>query len=305
MEVFRKNKPVNKIRLLFVLCCVVIPVANWIIFYIYPNLNSFKMAFTNRSGEWSFENFIRFYNELMDSESELRIAFKNTFLTFGVIVLYFPFQVLVSYFLYKKVPFYRFYKIVFFIPTILFSLAVGMIFSQLIGVEGFIAQGVQKCLKLDYVPELLTDTRFANTVVILQMLWLGFPGSLIIWGGAFARIPEEVLESARVDGVNWWKEFTRIIVPLVWPTFALQLIFLFCGIFSASGAVFILTGGKFGTMTLSCWIYLQMYYISGDYTTSNAFNYMSAVGMVLSVVAITISLMVRKITDKFFNDVEY
>ena len=305
MEVFRKGKPVNKRRVLFVICCCILPVINWLIFYVFANLSSFVMAFTNKDGVLSFDNFIRFWDELTNPVSDIRIAFRNTFLTFAIVLVSFPFKVLVSYFIYKKIPLAGVYRILFFLPSIIFSVALAMIFQKIISVNGFIAEWVQDWLNLATPPELLADSRYANTVVLLHMMWLSFPGDLIIWGGTFTRIPNDVLESGQIDGVNWWQEFTLITVPMVWPTVALQMVLMFCGIFGASGAVFLLTKGMYGTMTLSAWMYLQLLNMSGNQYTSNAYNYMSAVGLVITVIAIAISLGIRKWTDKAFEEVEF
>ncbi len=305
MEVIRKDKPLNKRRLLFVICCCILPIIQWLIFYVFANASSFVMAFTNKDGELSFDNFVRFWEELNNPVSDIRIAFRNTFLTFAIIFASYPFKVLVSYFIYKKVPFAGVYRILFFLPSIIFSVALAMIFQRMISVNGFIAQWVQDWLNLSTPPELLADSRYANTVVILHMLWLGFPGDLIIWGGTFTRIPHDVLESARIDGVNWWQEFTRITVPMVWPTVALQMVLMCCSIFGASGAVFLLTKGMYGTMTISAWTYLQLLNASGNQYTSNAYNYLSAVGLIITVVAIALSLGIRKWTDKAFDEVEF
>ena len=305
MEVFRKGKPVNKRRVFFGICCCILPVVNWLIFYVFANISAFSMAFTNKDGVLSFDNFIRIWEELNNPVSDIRIAFQNTFLTFAIILVSFPFKVLVSYFIYKKIPLAGVYRILFFLPSIIFSVALAMIFQRMIGVNGFIAEWVQDWLNLAQPPELLADSRYANTVVILHMLWLGFPGDLIIWGGTFTRIPNDVLESAQIDGVNWWKEFTMITIPMVWPTVALQMVLMFCGIFGASGAVFLLTKGMYGTMTISAWMYLQLYNLSGSPYNSNAYNYMSAVGLVITVIAIGISLSIRKWTDKAFEEVEF
>ena len=305
MEVIRKGKPINKRRLLFVICCCILPVIQWLIFYVFANASSFVMAFTNKEGEFSFDNFVRFWEELNNPVSDIRIAFRNTFLTFAIIFISYPFKVLVSYFIYKKVPGAAIYRILFFLPSIIFSVALAMIFQKMISVNGFIAEWVQDWLNLPTPPELLADSRYANTVVILHMLWLGFPGDLIIWGGTFTRIPNDVLESARIDGVNWWQEFTKITVPMVWPTVALQMVLMCCGIFGASGAVFLLTKGMYGTMTISAWTYLQLLNASGNQYTSNAYNYLSAVGLVITVIAIGISLGIRRWTDKAFDEVEF
>ncbi len=301
----KKKKPINKIRILFILFCITVPIINWLIFYVYVNFSAITMAFKDSAGAFSFENFVRFFKEFQLESSEIRIALKNTLLTFSIILVTFPFKVLVSYFIYKKIPLYGFYRIVFFLPSIIFSVAVAMIFTRMVGVNGVIAQMVQRVCGLDYVPELLADTRFANITVLVNMVWLTFPGDLIIWGGTFARIPGEVLESASIDGVNWWGEFTKITVPMVWPTVSLQMILLFCSIFGATGQVFLLTEGEYGTMTVNSWMYLQMLRNSGSQYTSNVYNYLSAVGLIITVIAVTISIVVRRFTNKAFNEVEF
>lgn len=305
MQIRSKNGKINKFRLCFILFGITVPIINWIMFYVSTNLSSILMAFTDGYGEVCFANFIRLIDEFQMESSDIRLALINTFLTFGVLFVTFPFKVLVSYFIYKKIPFAGFYRIVFFFPTIIFSVAVALVFEQIVGVHGVLAQTLQEWMHLDYTPELLADSDFANWTVILNMVWLQFPGDLIIWGGTFARIPEDVLESARIDGVTWWQEFTKIIVPLVWPTVALQMVLLFCGIFGATGNVFLLTEGQYGTMTLNAWMYLTLYQNSGNMYTSNVYNYMSAVGLVITVIAVAISLSIRKITDKVFEEVEY
>lgn len=301
----KKKKPMEKKLVLFILFCTIVPVLHFLIFYVYTNFSAFTMAFTDKNGTLSFDNFTRFFKEFSLPTSTIRIAFRNTFLTFGIGLLTFPFKVLVSYFIYKKVPGHKVFRILFFIPTIVFSVAVSMVFTRLVSVDGVIAQWIGEALNLGYTPDLLGDSRFANITVLANLLWLSFPGDLIIWGGTFARIPEEVLESAKIDGATWWTEFTRITVPLVWPTVALQMVLTFSGLFSASGNVFLLTGGEYDTMTLNAWMYLELYNSSGNQYTSNVYNYLSAVGLMLTVVAVTISLLVRKFTDKVFNDVEF
>ena len=300
-----KKKKRDRITTLFILWATVIPVVNWLIFYVYCNFSAFFMAFTNKDGAVSLRNFVRLFEEFSSSTSDIRIALRNTLLTFAIIFISYPFQVLVSYFLYKKVPGHKFYRIVFFIPSVVFSVAISMVFIRMMDVNGIIARFVGEQLKLGYTPELLADSRFANTVILAELVWLSFPGNMIIWGGTFARIPEDVLESGRIDGVNWWQEFTRIIVPMVWPTVALQMVLLFCGIFGASGNVFLLTGGKYDTINLKTWMYLQLLNNSGSRYATNVYNYMSAVGMIMTVIAIAISLVIRKFTDKVFEEVEF
>lgn len=295
----------NKRLIPFILFACTVPVLNWLIFYVYPNASSIVMAFLDSEGHPSFTNFQRLWTEFQLPTSTIRIALKNTLITFCISVACFIPRVLVSYFIYKKVPGYKIYRILFFLPSILFSVCVAMCFTRMVGTTGFIAEFVKNALGLDRIPELLADSQFANYTIWFNMIWLGFPGDLIIWGGTFARIPEDVLESARLDGVSWISEFTKIVVPMVWPTVALKMVLTVCGVLGASGQVYLLTKGNYGTMTLSCWLYRTLMESSGTKYTSNVYNYLSAVGLVMTVISVTIALLVRKYTDKAFQDVDY
>lgn len=301
MEVKKKK---NRERNLFILFCVSVPIVNFLVFYMGANFSAIAMAFTDMNGKLSMENFVRLYKEIVGMGMFMD-AVKNTFITFVILVIAFPFKVLVSYFIYKKIPGAGFYRIVFFLPSIIFSVALALIFTYMIAPDGIVAQWVASIAGLKEVPELLADSRYANITILAHMLWLGFPGDLIIWGGTFARIPEDVLESARIDGVTWWTEFTKIIVPMVWPTVALQMVLMVCGLFGSSGQVWLLTKGEFGTHTITSWMYMQLLTGSGGSYKSGVFNYMSASGLVLTIIAVTLSTVIRKWTDTAFEEVEF
>lgn len=114
----------------------------------------------------------------------------------------------------------------------------------MVGINGIFAKGVQKLLGLDYTPELLGSTRFANYTIWAKLLWVSFSGDVIIWGGAYARIPDSVIEAGKLDGVGWIREIVSIIIPIIWPTFILKYVILFSGVFTSSGDVFLLTRGR-------------------------------------------------------------
>lgn len=289
----------------FIIASLIIPIFIFIVFYIVPNFSAFFMAFQGRGGNWTFDNFKRVWEVVSRPDSDLRIAIQNTFLAFAINVVAYPFKVLVPYFIYKKVPFSGFYRIVFFLPTIIFGVATSLIFMQMISPNGEIAKLVGELVGLDYAPDLLADSRFANWVIFLEMLWMGFPGDLIIWGGTFARIPNDLMEAGRLDGTNWWTEFTKIVVPMVWPTVGLQMVLLTCNLFSSGGNVFLLTQGEYGTMTIGAWLQIQLLQGSGISYTSNVYNYMSAVGLCITVIAIVLATLVRKNANKAFQEVEF
>ncbi len=301
------KKPISWLRVIFIISFIIIPTVHFLITYVYVNIDSILMSFQLTKGDetyWTFENFIRFYQQLAIDNSEMRIAFKNTFLTFLINEIMFVVSFFVSYFLYKKVPGYAFFRICFFLPGLIAGTVVTNVYLKFIGPDGPIAPLIQKLYGLDYVPTLISESQFANKAILWQVVWLGFPSNMILFGGAFSRIPNTVLESAELDGVNWYQEAFRIIIPMVWPTVSMLMMMSIANVFAASGSVFLMTQGKLGTQTISCWMYLQIYNSPGvEY--SNAYNYMSAIGLNLTVISVALALGIRKLSNKFFKDVQY
>lgn len=299
------KKKINWMRTAFILAAIVLPIVNWLIFYIGVNANSFLMAFQkeiNGKIAWGFFNFEQFFGEFSKSTSLIREAFRNTAISFAISTYMMFNGFLVSFFLYKKIMFHKFFRIVFFMPGLIAGTVISSFFIQFVGVEGPVVDVITKIWTFEYTPDLLNSPKYANLVVFGNMIIFSFASNLVVWSGAFSRIPDSVVEAGKLDGVNWLQEIFLLTIPMVWPTFALNIILQVCGFFSASGNVFLLTRGDNGTMTLSCWIYLQTL----DNTNNvNALNYLSAVGMLLTAISIAISITIRKITDKAFADVQF
>jgi len=302
-----KKYSLTKMDVLFIFSFVIIPVTHFFVFYVFVNLDGFAMAFqkpVSGGHVWTWEQFSRVFEALSAADGELRIAFKNTFQTFGVSLLLFPSGIIIAYFLYKKIWFHRAYRILFYLPNIISAIVTVYFFKSFVSTRGPFAPLVQKLTGLDYLPSVLADSRFANGIVLLHMVWVGLPGSMILWSGTFARIPTSVLEYAKLDGVGWLRELGQIILPLVWPTFSLLFILQFANIFGASGSVFLLTGGIWNTQTLSNWFYMQVYNANGSISTG-VYNYMAAFGLLITIPACAIALFVRFGLSKLVPDVEY
>lgn len=296
---------------LFIASVLILPIIQWLIFYVYLHFDSFYISFfkyvdfnTGKLKFVGFDNYKAVFQELAAADSELLLSFRNTACTFFISLAYWPWQIALSYFLYKKIRGYNLFRIFFYVPSILSGIVVTSFILAICGSYGPMVPIVTKLWNLEMSPSsIFTDSTFANLFVWLHMLWGGFPGNMILWAGTLARIPDSVIEYGRMEGISWLREIWQIIIPLVWPTFVLLFITMWAGFFSASGAVFLLTGGGYGTQTLSNWMYMKVYSVKQKY--SNAYTYLAAFGMMLSVVAATISLSVRHIANKFNAGVEY
>lgn len=306
----KKKKAFSFERFFFIISFTIIPVISFCVFYLYVNFDSFLMAFqkpVDGTLVWTLDNFTWVFNKIKNGSTlpvdDLRQAFLNTFITFGVQIIMFFVGVLVSYFLYKKILGYKAFRIIFYLPTILSSVVTSFFYIELMNSD-FVPKVIEFLYHLDYeVKSPLSDSSFANKMVLLNLIWLSFPSNMILWGGAFSRIPTSVLESARIDGAGWIRELFQIILPCVWPTLVIMLTTSLASIFGATGNVFLLTAGEYGTQTVSNWMYMKVLQSGSD--MSAMLYRVSALALILTVISCILALGIRKLLVNHVEEVEF
>lgn len=293
----RKN-PERRINTVFITVMLLLPVLHWIVFWFIVNINSILMAFKIPTGDWSLETLRIVFRDLKAGDSTLRIAIKNTLLYFTKDVVMLFFQLLIAYFFYKKIFAYKAFRIIFYLPSIVSGVAIATMFSNFILPSGPLGIILNK-LGMEVVPEFLADTNYATNTILFYTIWLGWGGNMLLFGGAFARIPVELIEAAKLDGITAHKEFTHIIMPLVWSTLSTLLILNMTGIFGASGPILLFTKGAYQTTTIGYWIFDKVAYVG-----LSAYNEVAAAGLVFSCVGVPVIMFFKWLLERI-PTVEY
>ena len=300
----KRGKKICWGTIIFILFHFAVPLFNHIVFFWVANGYSFIMAFqTSIDGEtvWTMSNFTWFFKSLTEEGGIMAEAFLNTFkwwlLSFTLSIV----SAFTAFFLYKKIPGHRIFKISFFLPGLISPIVLAYLIERILSVDGFIAPIVQKIAGLDYTPELLYDSRYAIKTLMGKTILFGISGGMLVWVGTMSRIPDSVIESAQLDGINIFQEAVLIVYPMIMPTIAISLCQTLSGLFSSNGGEFLYTKGANGTMTFSTWQYLQ---VLGSTPNSNAHNLLSAVGWLVTIVTVPLVLGSRKLS-KIIGEVEY
>jgi multiple sugar transport system permease protein len=97
----------------------------------------------------------------------------------------------------------------------------------------------------------------AITAVCVLVVWSASGLTMMLLMAGMQGIPQELYESAEVDGASWWTRELRITLPMLRRTIALSLIISVVGSFLAFNQFFILTQGgpDVSTTTVVMWIY--------------------------------------------------
>lgn len=84
--------------------------------------------------------------------------------------------------------------------------------------------------------------------VSMATVWLNLGFTFVVISAGLSSLPEELLESARVDGAGPWRRFREITLPLLSPTLLFAFVVLTIRAFQSFGEVDLLTqGGPLGS----------------------------------------------------------
>ncbi len=302
----------------FVFCYLLLalPLLQFLIFWLYVNGNSIVLAFKDGTGAWTLDNFKVLFSSLAKKDTDPYgwfvgpILGRTVLLWFVVNVVCTPALVLSTYVLYKKIPGHYFFRVVFAVPVILGAIVWTSLMRALVDVNGpilAIAKGLGMELSAETQRGLLLNEKTAFFTIVIITVIPNLVGCNIVLTGAYTRIPPEIFESGKIDGVGFLREFITIAVPLVWPTLVVQFIGILSLIFTTDGNVFLYTMGAKETGTMGFYIYYMTYRIA---TTSsadgvNAFGYPAAVGLFLTLITLPVVLLGRRFLERAFEPVEY
>ena len=299
-----KQRTINQRHLkknLFIFCVFLIPTCHFLLFWLYTNISAILMAFQDKMGNWvGLEHFKWYISDFFAEQPKLKAteALINTFKfwLFGILVET-PVALTISYFFYKKIKGHQVFNVILYLPCIISSIIMTTVFKNTISSSGPLAEIWEK-MGWGRFPLLLYNSKYAFNTLIFYNIWTGFGTSLIIYTAAMKKIPPEVTESAMLDGAGMWTEFRYIVWPLIWQTFSTFLIIGIGNIFTASGPVLLLTGGDYGTQTISFTIFQQ-------FKLFNQGNRASAIGLLYSSIALPIVFTVRRLVNKVDSGAEY
>ena len=153
----------------------------------------------------------------------------------------------------------------------------------------------------------LTDCTCARITVIIVNMWVGVPYTMLITSGLLMNIPEDLYESARIDGANAFQQFTKITFPYIFFVATPYLITTFVGNINNFNVIYFLTGGgpspaeyyQAGqTDLLVTWLY-KLTVVSSD------FNLAAVIGIIVFIICATGSLITFNMSKAAKNEEEF
>jgi len=163
--------------------------------------------------------------------------------------------------LHQKVRGSGIFRTIFYLPSVISGVALAMIWAWVYSGEYGILNYFLSLAGIEG-PNWLNDPKWSMVAMVGASLWAQGTMMLIFLAG-LKNIPNDLYESASIDGANKFQQFIHITLPMLSPTILFNLITSIIGAFQQLTLALVLTGGG----------PLNSTYFYAMYVYENAFKY--------------------------------
>ena len=181
------------------------------------------------------------------------------------------------------------YRAVFFSPIAMSLPVVAVVFDLIFARNiGFITS-LLGIFGVEYNYRIFASMTGAMWAVILMRVWRGAGSYCAYFLAGLTSIPEELYESAMIDGANSFQQFWKITLPLLKPMLVFVIIMSTILSFQLFDEPWILTQGGPANSTLTLQMYLyQTSFLKQDFSKGAAVSYvMTLLMLAASVVSVS------------------
>lgn len=272
-----------------ILILLIPALAFYVLVKFIPVLWSFGLSFFEgdlRGFEFvGIENFQRLFTDAQFGNSLIVSGKYALIVTIGQVALGYALALFYVFVLRKSSAVIR--AIIFF-PTVLPTVAIALLFKRFFEVAPQTGP-VNAILNSFGIPSIdwLGQADSAFVVIVIMELWSSMGFFAILLYAGLLDIPEELIESARLDGASGLKLVRSIILPLSAPVLLAAVIFSFNATIKVFDSIYALTQGGPGNATQPLTLYM--------YKTTFAFQdygYGSTLALVLTIICLAVTLLI-------------
>lgn len=316
----RKKTKRRKGEIIFIILLLAYPIGHWLVFWFYTNIRTFALPFLDWDywdakyvfphPEGLFYNFKRqiesfFIVDTMGKHSTVYTAFFNTFHSLWINLMLLPLAIFIGYALAKHVPGENIFRVIFFMPNILSTVVLCLAFRFMFEANDalFIGPGAKllQFLGFDFDGwNIMNQTRIW-TLIYIFCLWAGLSINVVIISSAFQRIPKEIIEAARMDGITFFGEFFRIGIPLIMPTITTFLVNAVTAVTVFYLQPYLLLGGHEGGYETIPWLIFEW----AQEADQSKYILIATIGVMFSLIMFPLITLARYIGRKLTPEVEF
>ena len=231
----------------------VLPVVNLVV------MSFFKITWADARSSWVAVGLANY--AALGEDPLYRASLRNTVFFAGVSVMV---QMLLGFALAllcsKALRARSLYRMIFILPILIPGIVVGAIWKLILNEDFGLLNQVLALVGM-WPIDWLGEPSIALLSVVLVDVWHWTPFCFLLLLASLESLPQDIYESAKIDGARGWQEIAWITLPLMLPAILVTFAFRLIVAFKVFDEVYLLTSGGPGTATevLSFTIYQRFF----------------------------------------------
>lgn len=193
----------------------------------------------------------------------------------------------------RKMPGMALFRFLYFLPQVLTSVVVALVFKRIYGPDGPLNQALRAVGLESWTRSWLGDFDWALPALGMIGTWVGFGFCMVLFISGVSAIPTELYEAARVDGAGPVREFLNVTLPGLRGQIAVALTLTVTGALRTFDLVWVTTHGGPGTATLTPAVALYKAAFQNPQVGLAA-----AIGIVMAVLCLLIAVVISRIAER-------
>jgi alpha-glucoside transport system permease protein len=105
----------------------------------------------------------------------------------------------------------------------------------------------------------LVNSDIATFALIAVGIWMWTGFAMTVLSAAIKGIPDEIIDSARVDGATGWQIFWRVTIPMISSTIAVVTTTMVINVLKIFDLIYVMTAGRYDTNVIANQMYQELY----------------------------------------------
>jgi raffinose/stachyose/melibiose transport system permease protein len=263
--------------------------------FVVPTVTSFYYSLTDWNINTNVIHFIGFENfrELF-ADKALRATLANTLIyAFVETFLRNAFGLFLAIVLNTAIKGRNLLRTIIFLPYVIAPVVIGYLFTAIYNPGHGLLNTALRTIGFGFLAQdWLNDPSFALMSVIMTDVWRTTGFAMVIYLAGLQIIPEELYESADMDGAGSVCKFTKISFPLLAPTLTINVVLALIGTMKVFVMILVLTNGGPGYTTEVMNTYIMRAFSLGIYGFGTAANVL--LSLFVMVVGLPVLLFLRR-----------
>jgi len=234
------------------------------------------------------------YADLYKS-ADFKIVMQNTVTGLVIaLILQVGLGLLFAYLIFRTRRAFRLYRALVFLPVVLSPAAVALMFTLVFNADVGPVNAILRAVGLTSLTRnWLADKNVVFYAVLTPMIYQFIGLYVVILLAGMQSIPDDVIQSATIDGASSFRTFRSIVIPMQWDIIFICITMITSGSFKAFEHSYIMTWGGPGVRSAFLGVFMYNKTFLGA-----QFGVGSSIAMVILVATLVITLVFRSITSR-------